>query len=59
MFCLNIYKTFPNLFPLGSGLVGHKTMSTAMVKHLLLFHDGRFAQDMDFLFLFRSRALFA
>ena len=54
-----IYKTFPNLFPLGSGLVGHKTMSTAMVKHLLLFHDGRFAQDMDFLFLFRSRALFA
>ena len=46
-----IYKMFPNLFPRGVGLVGKKTVSAAMVKHLLLFHDGRFAQELDFLFL--------
>ena len=46
-----IYKMFPNLFPFGEGLGSSSTVSDARLKHLLMFHDGRFARELDFVFL--------
>lgn len=38
------------LFPSGRGLRSNGTVDDATARHLLLFHDNRFAADSNFIF---------
>jgi len=50
-----VYKMFPNLFPLGKGLKTAASVSAAQLRHLMLFHDARFAKELDLVFLLSNQ----
>jgi hypothetical protein len=45
-----LYGSFPTLFMFGVGLNSCKTISDTMARHLLLYHDNRFAENIQFIF---------
>jgi hypothetical protein len=45
-----LYGAHHDLFPIGEGLVEGKPLTREKSRHLMLFHDGRFAQDLSLVF---------
>ena len=46
----SVYGTWTWLFPLGRGLDDGKSIATSTMRHLMLYHDNRFAHDPSLLF---------
>jgi hypothetical protein len=45
-----LYGAYHDLFPTGEGLVEGKPLTREMYRHLMVFYDGRFAQDLPLVF---------
>ena len=45
-----LYNAWFDLFPLQSGLVENQTITESKYRHMFLYHDNRFAQDLPLLF---------
>ena len=53
---LILYGCFPTLFLFGDGLNNSKSVSDKLARHLLLYHDNRFAHNIQFIFyLFNAK----
>ena len=53
---LILYGCFPTLFLFGEGLPSSKSVSDTLARQLLLYHDNRFAENIQFIFyLFNAK----